>query len=353
MFLDKVVIHHFRNIDQADIQLSPQLTLIVGKNGQGKTNLLEAIHLLAQGYSFRTQDIKDFTNKEAFPVSLTAFVRQGDRQTLSEYRIVGTGQPKIRRGPNLPVVIFSPDDLELVKGAPAVRRRFLDLLIGSTDRRYVSALRTYQRALLQRNHSLKESSYKDLADHFIDPLVDAGFYIWQKRQSLIATLMPRAKQIHQRISHGETINSQLIFGGHGPNPVVDKEDYRELFVKRRADELARRITLVGPHRDDLQLYLDGRRTVNGLASQGQQRTVTLSLRLATHEWLYAETGIVPLVLLDDVLSELDTVRRTEILRLMAYEPQQTIVTDTEPRNFDTVAPIVYQVQGGRFQRWMT
>lgn len=349
MSLEVVDLSHFRNISRAQVTLSPRLTLLVGENGQGKTNLLESIYLLLQGRNFRTtQERESVQNGE----QVAWLQGRGDilgRPQTWQHRIQREPSKRFHQGLVVPAVLFAPDDVYLAKGSPERRRRFLDLLLSAHDAHYARSLRDYHRILLQRNRALKESAWHGVVEDFTPLLIQEGLYVWTRRQETVAALMPRAARIHQRIAPQETVEGHLKFGG-SPDPMTTEADYRMTLDRRRQEERARQTTLVGPHRDDLLLFLNGLDT-NTYASQGQLRTLALSLKLATYDWLLQETGMKPVILLDDVLSELDERRRQAILQTVSEPGQQTIVTDTEPRSYAALEPRILRVSQGAIDEW--
>ncbi|MCY0878118.1 MAG: DNA replication and repair protein RecF [Firmicutes bacterium] len=342
MALEKVAVQHFRNIAAAELRLSPQLTLLVGANGQGKTNLLEAIYLLLQGRSFRTTSEREAIQEGWDSARLEA---QGkvSGQPARWVHVITAARPS-HQGATVPVVLFAPDDVYLAKGSPERRRRFLDLLLSAHDAHYAKSLRTYQRALLQRNRALKQPALRSVVDDFTPLLAHEGLYLWQRRRTLLSSLLPLAQSLHRRLAPDDALSFRLKEGGWS-SPLESAEAFQAALESRRREEEARQMTLIGPHRDDILFALNGKDTTV-YASQGQLRSIALAIKMATYEWLRQETGIRPVILLDDVLSELDARRRQAVLELTAEPGQQTLVTDTEARNYETLDPTIYYVQGG-------
>lgn len=341
---------HFRNITKSTLDLDRHLTLLVGDNGQGKTNLLEALYLALQGQDFRTlteRDVIQEGHEETFVVA--EGVADGDRTWKWSHRVQRTPLRRGHQGVRVPVVLFAPEDVELAKGSPGLRRHFLDLLLGAYDGRYAKALRAFNRVLSQRNRALKDPNLHGVIDDFSALLVGSGFYLWQKRQELWQQLLPEAQRIHASLSHGERLDADYVWGG-SDKPIESEEAFRAQLKWRRQDEMTRQVTLVGPQRDDIRFMIN-EKTALGFASQGQFRTLALSMKLATYEWLREATGIRPLILLDDVLSELDEGRRQEILARVSVQEQQTVITDTEPRSYHLSNPKIYLVVAGEVRPW--
>lgn len=351
MHVDMLDIHQFRNIRDAHLALASPLTLVVGNNAQGKTNALEALHLVLQGRSFRTGSNHDWfplDGPEFCAMSATVTSVRGSQETI-QYRVSKTPRSQIHRGSKIPVVLFNPDDLNLSKGSPSDRRRFLDSTLAALNPRYEKILRQYQHALLQRNRALKDQRLASTVQSFTPALVRHGFYLWKERDRILLPLIASAREIHERITEGGKLEATFHYGGSSV-PIVSEEAYQAALEQRAEDERLRMVSLVGPHRDDLELSIDGRLAAT-FASQGQHRAIALSLKLATYHLLKIEWGQPPVILLDDVLSELDPQRRQELLSVISQDGQQTIVTDTEARSYEHLSPTIYQVEHGTFYPW--
>ena len=235
-------------------------------------------------------------------------------------------------------VMFSADDLQLVYGSPAVRRRYLDILISQLDRRYLRALQRYQRVMAQRNHLLRMirsgGSRMDELDYWNDELVSEGRYLMSERGRTVRELSRQAGPIHSELT-GQGESLELVYR---PSVSSDTDDSLEALGEKlhaalheqRAREIAQGVTLSGPHRDDLQLLIDGV-DVGVYASRGQSRTATLAMRLAEAQHLADRRGQRPILLLDDVLSELDAARRNHVLdRVSDYEQCFITTTGADP-----------------------
>jgi DNA replication and repair protein RecF len=235
-------------------------------------------------------------------------------------------------------VMFSADDLQLVYGSPAVRRRYLDILISQLDRRYLRALQRYQRVMAQRNHLLRMirsgGSRMDELDYWNDELVSEGRYLMSERGRTVRELSRQAGPIHSELT-GQGESLELVYR---PSVSSDTDDSLEALGEKlhaalheqRAREIAQGVTLSGPHRDDLQLLIDGV-DVGIYASRGQSRTATLAMRLAEAQHLADRRGQRPILLLDDVLSELDAARRNHVLdRVSDYEQCFITTTGADP-----------------------
>lgn len=349
MTLYSVDLSAFRNIHRARVELAPHLTLVVGSNGQGKTNLLEAVYLLLQGRDYRTAQEREAIQQGESVAWLQASGENAGHPETWRHRIQREPSRRHHQGLVVPVVLFSPDDVYLAQGSPERRRRFLDLLLGAHDAHYARSLRAYHRVLLQRNRALKDPALHTVVNDFTPLLVEEGLYLWKRRQETVAALLPRAARLHARLAPGERLNGTMVFGGT-KDPIGDQGSYYQALAARQKDEFVRQTTLVGPHRDDVVFEINHMDT-GIFASQGQLRTLALSIKLATYEWLHEETGRRPVILLDDVLSELDAARREAILETVAEPGQQTIVTDTEPRSYASLDPKILYVHHGEVTQW--
>jgi DNA replication and repair protein RecF len=270
----------------------------------------------------------------------------------------GIEQPRLSQYiGSLPAVFFAPEDLALVKGSPQVRRRFLDMEIGQVSPAYVHHLTQLNKLLTQRNSLLKQLAQKGAFQSALLNVLDEQFIqfsvdLWKKRLTFLSSLKTWAKEIHQAITHGlEELEVEYL--PSLPKLLeTDSSEWPLLFQreleKNREKEIKRGSTLIGPQRDDLRLKANGL-DLHLYGSQGQQRTAALSLKLAEIELIYQETGYYPILLLDDVLSELDDSRKTHLLEAIRGRVQ-TFVTTTNLEGIDpeTLAKErIYQVRQGR------
>lgn len=368
MQLTELSLWNFRNYGRLHLELEGDLFLLVGANAQGKTNLLEAIGLLVTGRSPRTSRHRDLVRWGETHGGVRARARRRHSSVEVEVRLqvdgprtlLVHGKPVSRTSQllgQLHAVFFFPDDLQMVKGSPALRRRFLDLQLSQVNRAYRERLVAYQRILRQRNALLAQGlSGRETAARLSpwdQQLAEVGGRLMAQRAQAVAALSRRAQEVHQQISGGR---ERLILtyrpfwataaeGGEGAGageealgpdagaePPADPEWWSERLEeeiqRRRGEEIYRRSTLVGPQRDDLDIWIDGR-PARSFASQGQQRTVVLACKMAEVEYICEQTGEAPLLLLDDVFSELDERRRTQLLETVGSQGQ-TFVTSTTP-----------------------
>jgi DNA replication and repair protein RecF len=344
LFLTKLSLSQYRNYDQLLFETNKKVNIFVGSNAQGKTNLIESIYVLALTKSHRTSQDKELIRWNEIECKITAEVEKKYGLTKFQFSITNAGKKAKINGLEqkrlsgyvgmLNVVLFAPEDLEIVKGGPAIRRRFLDMEIGQVYPGYLFDLMQYHKVLLQRNNFLKQNpklseGNKTMMEVLNEQLVQFGIKIMKKRQSFIETLQTWAEQTHSGITGGK--EKLKITYQPSYDCDVDKDEtvlfdqYMLKLSKVRDQELRRGMTIVGPHRDDLLFAINGK-DVQTFGSQGQQRTTALSLKLAELELIHEETGEYPLLLLDDVLSELDRSRQTQLIETFQDKVQIFITT---------------------------
>lgn len=345
MIIERLQLTNYRNYESLDIEFSPQINVLIGENAQGKTNILESIYVLAMAKSHRASNDKELIRWETdygkikgdiknrygnFPLELLinkkgkkGRVNHIEQTKLSNY----IGQVN--------VVMFAPEDLNIVKGSPQVRRRFIDMEIGQISPVYLHELLNFQKLLKQRNQLLKNSQGKPkidemLFDIYTEQYIQSAVQIIRKRFEFIDFLQVWAENIHSGISKGLEKLTIKYFPSNGIKKEWTAEEMATYLEEKIAElkqrEIERGITLVGPHRDDLQFLVNGY-DIQTYGSQGQQRTTALSLKLAEIELIKQETREAPILLLDDVLSELDDFRQSHLLNTIQGEVQ-TFVTTT-------------------------
>ena len=342
MYIEKVELRNFRNHKDTALLLSPGVNVLVGKNAQGKTNLLEAVFLTCVGRGWRTNKDRDMVNFGSSSARVRTEVgRLCGRVSVeiglscvTKKTIKINGIPVQRMGElmgQVNCVFFSPDELRLVKDAPSDRRRFLDIDISQIDKTYFYALLKYNKVLLQRNALLK-SKTEDIErglDIWDLELAKSGAFIIAKRIEFVCGLSDGVVKIHNYLTSNQEridICYEGITSVHGASLQNIEEALLERIRAGRDKDLRLRTTTIGPHRDDLRITIDGK-DVRGFASQGQQRTVALSLKLAELELFKAVTGEMPVLLLDDVFSELDSQRQSRLVNLLSK--CQSIITAVE------------------------
>jgi DNA replication and repair protein RecF len=360
VLLERLSLASFRNYASLEWEPAGGLNLILGANAQGKSNLLEAIALLATGKSFRAARESELIRFRASLASVagSAHVAAGSLNlacsiaatggaTRKTYTINGEGVRYARFLGSLKAVTFVPDDLGLVSGPPAGRRAMLNEALALADRRYYRDLARYRNAVLQKSALLRDATSpdRDLLGTYDAAIVESGTALMLARRHYIAALSETAASVY-----GHWIPSERFEVRYTPNvafdtpiePAIAGEFSRRLEEQRPA-ELARKRCLVGPHRDDVELELD-EQALARYGSQGQKRTAVLALKLAEYAVMRDRTGESPLLLLDDVLSELDAARAQAFLEAL-HGSEQAFVTATEPMRFD-LAATAWRVAGG-------
>ena len=311
MVIKKLSLHNFRNYGDELFTFSEGLNVLNGRNAQGKTNCAEAIFYLCTGSSLRIRHQKQLIRHGAESAAVKACVENG-----REFRVNGN---KVTRAVdflgNMNSVFFSPGELRLIQDGPDERRRFLNLSISQTSRPYASALNRYQKILDQRNNLLKNRDVTLVLETL--PVWDEQFAlsaarIVLKRQEYFARLAPLAREAHAYLTDG----AERLELGWDKEYAGGEEDVKNKIVRELEDAYERDIRLgytsVGPHRDDLKISVNGA-DARGYASQGQTRTAALSLKLAEVEIFRTLSGEAPILILDDVMSELDLPRRKKLV----------------------------------------
>jgi len=371
MILCHLTIERFRNLARGELELSPGVTLFWGRNAQGKTNLLEAVHYVATGRSFRTRLDRECLPWDAPAPAVARIEGRLERGGVSHQLAVSLtdrakfawvdGKALTRLGDllgKLMVVLFTPDDIGIAAGSPALRRRFLDMALSQVSSAYLGHLQGYVEALRQRNaafrtgdSSLGAAPSEEALDPWAGPLVTHGVETSLARRKAVGELALLSCTFYKEIAPGDGLLNVEYRSGSAIVPDDDREQATEHFRRRLNDaaaiERARRQTLVGPHRDDLLLTVGGRE-VRDYGSQGQQRSVVLALRLAEGKWMAQQTGETPLLLVDDLGAELDQDRRGRLLPLFGAGVQTLATTVGDPRLLGSLigANRAIEVQGG-------
>jgi DNA replication and repair protein RecF len=325
-----------------DVQLGPGLTILVGPNGAGKTTVLEATALVLEGSPMRANSVRDLITRGedhlrvevdleqdgAILTAAAAYSRDGER------RLTADGAPledSSRWRDALPVRTFVPDDLRLIKGSPRRRREYLDALAGRREPEYLGALRRYEEALAQRNMLLRTVRGGGEGSQFVpweSILAQTGIAVSRWRAATLASFVASFQRTHAELTGDPPDSLRLVYRTNVAG--LDEEGYRARLAETRDGDRQRTYTHLGPHRDDLRLTRGGL-DVRDCASQGEQRAALLTLVLAEWEYLCA-TPRKPLLLLDDVMSELDEGRRSALVALVR-RGGQTVITTTDLRYF--------------------
>ena len=351
MYINKILLKNYRNIEKTYLNLNPNLNIFIGNNGQGKTNLLESVYLIATTESHRTNRDTELINWDKDKALVQLKLIKKDYDLTISYEIEGRNKTiKINNNPlekisdlvgNLNVILFSPEDLKIIKGGPSNRRKFLDLEISQVNPYYYHLLKEYDHIIRQRNNLLKKMYHQknkniNLLEVWDEKLADKGSKILLKRLKVLKKLKILARLSQRKITNGNENLSIKYECTLNINNKFSLNDIKEIFLKKlkddRNDEFERGYTLSGPHRDDLIFKINDI-NVRKYGSQGQQRTVALALKLAELEFMKSESGEYPVLLLDDVFSELDKIRKNTLLSII-NDKIQTIITTTELDDID-------------------
>ncbi|WP_409047750.1 DNA replication/repair protein RecF [Microbacterium sp. HA-8] len=377
MIVEHVSLIDFRNYAVADVALAPGPNLFVGRNGQGKTNLAEAIAYVATLGSHRVSGDQPLVRAGADAAILRVRVAYGERRIQLEAQLNRQGANRARvngadvRPSELPryaqVVIFAPEDLGIVRGDPSSRRRFADQLLVQRSPRMAAVIADYERVLKQRGALLKSARARGIRgealstlDVWDDKLVTLGSALIDARESLASELARPLAEAYAAIAgddHQPSALWNLSIRGADPEDGIDAtgesiegataELFRRALAARRSAELERGMNLVGPHRDDLLLQIRGL-PVKGYASHGESWSVALALRLASAELLRAESRAGdPVLILDDVFAELDTERRARLSHLTSGYEQVIVTAAVEDDVPDSLRSRTVRIEAGR------
>ena len=349
MRIDTLKLKDFRNYEELTLTPHPGVNLLFGQNGSGKTNLLEAVHYCALGRSHRTSQDREVVRKGAFSAAVgVTVVKESGRHDVALKLTPGESRKKQayldrKRAPRLSdmmgqlqCVIFSPEDLMLVKEGPSVRRRFLDMMLSQLYTPYFVALQQYQKALEQRNALLREArrgraADPDMLDAFERAMALPCETIIKRRQQITAELAVIAREKYAAISGRANEPFEMAYQCCLQSDEDIPGQVAAILKRNRGEDAIRGVTNFGIHREDVALTLMGRE-MKLFASQGQIRTAALSMKLGQLEVFRRETGEAPVLLLDDVMSELDMTRRTRLLE--EIDGVQTFVTCTDESDLE-------------------
>lgn len=342
MHIERIRLKNFRNYENEEIEFHKRVNIILGNNAQGKTNLLESVYITSLGKSFRTNKDAEMIRFEKDFAKISADISiRNENNTIDivisdRGKYINIGNVKIKKiselMKNVYVVIFSPEDLKIVKDEPDKRRKFINRELSQLSPVYYLKLLEYNKILKQRNAYLKEKHVdNNILDVWNAGLAETGSYIIVKRREFIEKLNRISSEIHWKITGGSeklNIGYETNIDNDEDNKSVEiyEKKFKEILIRNTERDILRRNTCKGPHRDDLKI------SVNGVdskifGSQGQQRTAALSLKLATPGIIKEETGEDAILLLDDVLSELDMQRQSFLFNFL--NDVQTLITTTE------------------------
>lgn len=337
----RLSVYNFRSFDEYELTLGDAVNVLVGRNAAGKTNLVECLQLLTSGQSFRKPSPRDLVRQGEGSCRAQVTLEGEGRLLDMGLAVSGARRSFTRNGKKvtaagvrgvLPSVLFCPDHLDMVKRSASVRRAALDDFGVQLNEQYARLVATYERTVEQRNNLLKDPRVdRGLLAAWDESLATTGAALMVHRMSLLARVREHAARAYAAIAPGESLGiayAPSIYGDEAPSTVRDEVRDRFLRVldERRDEELRRGVTLAGPHRDEVLFTIDGR-DARTFASQGQQRSVVLAWKIAEVAVTRDILGRPPLLLLDDVMSELDASRRESIMRFIE-DGVQTVITTT-------------------------
>lgn len=351
MYLKKLYLLHFRNYDNLLLTLHNGINIIYGENAQGKTNLLESIYVLAMTKSHRSFIDNNLIQNGSSYSQIKGQLHQDDIDNTYEV-IIENKKKSIKINDNtiksvsdyisnINIIIFYPDDLDLIKSSPLIRRRFINSELGQLDGKYLNILSDYNKILKMRNDYIKlinqgESYDENYFNIITDYYIDKSIKLYQERYNFVNLLNEQVEKIFKNISG--LSNFHILYKNSFDFDSYDYADKMRIQMKNKiknsyATEIRLKSTLFGPHKDDLEFYIDTKEVKN-YGSQGQQRMAVLAIKLSEIEIFKNKTGNYPILLLDDVFSELDYMKKNNLLNYIR-DNVQTIITTTE---LDNISP---------------
>ena len=347
MFIKEIKLENFRNYKMEKIELNEKTNIIFGDNAQGKTNILEAIFFASLGKSFRTNKEKEIIKeKEKTAKIQIRFVKNNREQKINveidDKKSFYINDIQIKKLSevvgNINIVLFTPEDIEILRNEPIRRRKFLNIMISQLRPKYIHILAEYNRTLDQRNNYLKQIKYenkqKNNLEIWDEQLVNLGLKIYEYRKEFIEKINNKIKDIHLKT----TQNKEKVSIKYKSN--INENNYLNKLIENRDIDIKKGFTSVGVHRDDFEIYIN-EKNVAVYGSQGQQRSSIISLKLAEADVVYDEIEEYPVILLDDFMSELDKNRIAGFIQNI--KNNQVIITCTDRVKLDTMVYNLYEV----------
>ena len=352
MLITSLKLQNFRNYTELDVKFNENINIIYGDNAQGKTNMLEAVFISSIGKSFRTKKdrelIKFNENFSIIEVNFAKSDRKGNvKVEISDKKNIFINGVKVKKLSELlgiiNIVIFTPDDINILKNGPSERRRFLDMFIGQLRPNYIYCLNLYLKALEQRNNYLKQIKLENKSQDFLDiwdeKLSDYAEKVFKYRNEFVSKLKEKIKEVHHVITeNNEDIDICYV------SDYSNKDEFLKKLKENRKLDILKGYTTKGVHRDDFNMFINGD-LVNVYGSQGQHRTAILSLKMSELKVVYDEIGENPILLLDDFMSELDEKRRINFLKNI--KDTQVLITCTEKISLEKNNFNLYNVARGK------
>lgn len=353
MWIKKLKLNNFRNYQTQEIEFDKNINIIYGENAQGKTNIIESIFLSSVGKSFRTNKEKELIKFNENFCNVEIDYEKSDRDgnikiDISTKKNIYINKIKIKKLSellgNIHTVIFTPDDINILKGGPENRRKFLNIMISQLRPKYMHIYSLYNKALEERNNYLKkikqENASEEMLEIWDEQLISYGKIISEYRKEFIDKIKNKIKIIHKNIT-GEKEEIKINY----LTDCLDENNYRELLKQRKKLDIIKGYTTRGIHRDDFQIFINDI-LVNVYGSQGQHRTAILSLKISELQVVNDEIGENPILLLDDFMSELDENRRSNFIENI--KDTQVIITCTEKFEINNTNAKYFKVKEGKF-----
>ena len=335
MFFDTLEVLNYRNYNKLKIKFSPSKNIIYGKNGSGKTNIVEALYVIGLTKSFRHTSDSNLIYKEKSQSKIKAKVIKNSKKAKYEVDLFKDGKKVLIDNnvvgllsnyiSNIPIIVFFPDDLKLIKETPIIRRKFLNVELSFNDRLYLINSTKYNKILKQRNSYLKQlqingNQSKEYLDILTKKMIDYGKYIYNSRNEFINYLNNNINYYYQKIAKKGTLKLRYISNFDLDDTKIIKK-INDLYQK----ELLFGKTLIGTHLDDIEFYLDDNK-VKDWASEGQLKNIVISIKLVEVKYIYEKLGFYPILILDDLFSELDKEKINNIINLLPKDCQIFITT---------------------------
>lgn len=351
MWIKNIKMSNFRNYSFQDINLKQNANIFFGENAQGKTNIIESIFLCSIGKSFRAKKDNEMIKIDSSEAVIEVQYEKEDREgkiriVLSDKKNIFLNDIKIKKISEMlgkiNIVIFTPDDIDILKGGPQYRRKFLDIMISQLRPNYLYNLNLYMQVLQQRNNYLRQIKLENKPENMLEiwdeKLADYAEKIANYRREFIEKIKEKIEKIHNEITEEkEKIEIEYI------TECIQKEKFLKSLKDRRKVDIIRGFTTLGIHRDDFKVSINGKE-IQIYGSQGQHRTAILSLKLSELQIIYDEIGENPILLLDDFMSELDEKRREKLLKNI--KNTQVIITCTDKIDIDDLECSLYNVNQG-------
>ncbi|MEA5026868.1 MAG: DNA replication/repair protein RecF [Erysipelotrichaceae bacterium] len=357
MIIENIRLRNFRNYTDCEVNLSQGINVFIGDNAQGKTNLLESISFISATRSFRTNTDQDMIKCGEEFAQVVVAVRDGENQLklsgliMNEGKQLSIQRQSVKRTSDfvgiLNAIVFAPDDLELFDGAPRIRRRLCDLEIGKVNKEYMRKLNLYQKTLKERNNFLKAPIDDDAyLEVLTDTLIDLQVFLIDERQKFINKMNEYISSLYQLLSNTDgAVRIEYL----APVEILPNTEaaLKDKYRRNMDRDKIQKQTQIGIHKDDLEFYLDGH-AVTAYASQGQRRMIVLAIKTALIRYVYEKKGTYPVLLLDDVLSELDSERK-RLLFTLVPRTVQTVITTTDIDEVKEYLPLrsrIFRISNG-------